>query len=96
MAVGDANSAVESLVSRLRRRQLKGSYKVAVETCLVLRQVVSQTRWTHIDQLITQIRNIGVRTVEAQPREFTSGNIVRRVLKLIREEYAEELESLEQ
>ncbi|ORY87690.1 translation initiation factor eIF-2B subunit beta [Protomyces lactucae-debilis] len=79
---------VETVVARLRRRQLVGSYAVASETALLLRQVVSTFRWQHIDQLIDHVRDVGSRLVTAQPRECASGNIVRQVLKMIREEHA--------
>ncbi|KAJ3762694.1 hypothetical protein FB446DRAFT_646428 [Lentinula raphanica] len=78
---------VEDLVSRLRRRQLVGSRAAALETLLVLRQVVSKARFSNIDQLVNIIRAVGRRLVEAQPKEHSVGNTVRKVLHHIREEY---------
>ncbi|GAW09635.1 eukaryotic translation initiation factor 2B subunit 2 [Lentinula edodes] len=78
---------VEDLVSRLRRRQLVGSRATALETLLVLRQVVSKARFSNIDQLVNVIRIVGRRLVEAQPKEHSVGNTVRKVLHHIREEY---------
>ncbi|BFZ55124.1 GCD complex subunit gcd7 [Savitreella phatthalungensis] len=88
-------SSLENLVSRLRRRKLVGSEAVALETALLLRSVVSQAKWTHIEGLLSQVRAVGRRLERAQMREFSAGNVVRRVLKLIREEYADELAALE-
>ncbi|CCG83521.1 Translation initiation factor eIF-2B subunit beta [Taphrina deformans PYCC 5710] len=85
---------VDSVVARLRRRKLYGAYSVATETSLLCRQVVSTYRWNHIDQLLQHLKDLGKRLTEAQPREFTSGNIVRRVLKMVREVYADSLASL--
>lgn len=82
---------VNSVVARLRRRKLYGSFAVATETALLCRHVVSTYRWNHIDQLLQHLRDVGKKLVDAQPREFTSGNIVRRVLKMIREIYADSL-----
>ncbi|PIL24487.1 hypothetical protein GSI_14242 [Ganoderma sinense ZZ0214-1] len=79
--------AVETLVAKLRRRQIVGSRQAALETVLVLRQVVSKARFSNIQQLIAIIREAGRRLVEAQPKEHTVGNTVRRVLYNIREEY---------
>ncbi|KAF5389832.1 hypothetical protein D9757_003584 [Collybiopsis confluens] len=78
---------VEDLVSRLRRRQVVGSRATALETLLVLRQVVSKARFSNIDQLISIIRSVGRRLVDAQPKEHSVGNTVRKVLHHIREEY---------
>ncbi|KDQ60904.1 hypothetical protein JAAARDRAFT_67332 [Jaapia argillacea MUCL 33604] len=78
---------VEVLASKLRRRQVVGSRNAAIETTLVLRQVVSKARFSNIDQLVDIIRSVGRRLVEAQPKEHTVGNTVRKVLHHIREEY---------
>ncbi|KAG6333225.1 hypothetical protein ID866_5860 [Astraeus odoratus] len=78
---------VENLASRLRRRQVVGSRETALETVLVLRQVVSKARFSNIDQLLGIIRAVGRKLVEAQPKEYTVGNTVRKVLHHIREEY---------
>ncbi|RDX45494.1 eukaryotic translation initiation factor 2B beta subunit [Polyporus arcularius HHB13444] len=78
--------AVETLAAKLRRRQVVGSREAALETVLVLRQVVSKARFSNIQQLIAVIRGVGRRLVEAQPKEHTVGNTVRRILHNIREE----------
>ncbi|CCJ30610.1 unnamed protein product, partial [Pneumocystis jirovecii] len=80
------NITLESLVFRLKRNQIPSGFQIALETALLLRQMVSAARWSDINQLITQIQKWGSKLIEAQPREFISGNIVRRVLFLIREE----------
>ncbi|KAG4304883.1 hypothetical protein PORY_001558 [Pneumocystis oryctolagi] len=86
MQSSDINIAFESFVFRLKRNQIPSSFQVALETALLLRQMVSTIRWSHTNQLIIQIQKWGSKLVEAQPREFVSGNIIRRVLFLIREE----------
>ncbi|PFH54151.1 hypothetical protein AMATHDRAFT_135818 [Amanita thiersii Skay4041] len=79
--------SVEVLASRLRRRQVVGSRDTALETLLVLRQVITRAKFSNIDQLVGIIRAVGRRLVEAQPKEHSIGNIVRKVLHHIREEY---------
>eukprot|EP00276_Gloeochaete_wittrockiana_P003204 CAMPEP_0184664258 /NCGR_PEP_ID=MMETSP0308-20130426/51899_1 /TAXON_ID=38269 /ORGANISM="Gloeochaete witrockiana, Strain SAG 46.84" /LENGTH=353 /DNA_ID=CAMNT_0027107517 /DNA_START=214 /DNA_END=1275 /DNA_ORIENTATION=+ len=44
-------------------------------------------RWANASTLIESIRNAGRRLVQAQPLELSVGNVVRRVLYIIREEY---------
>ncbi|CAG8591034.1 4401_t:CDS:2 [Dentiscutata erythropus] len=84
----DLNAQIESLVNRLRRRQVVGSWRVSVETAVLLRQVVSATRWNQVETLIKVVKeDVGRRLVMAQPR----GNIVRRVLRLIRDVYNSEV-----
>ncbi|KAI9030797.1 hypothetical protein CLU79DRAFT_731532 [Phycomyces nitens] len=83
---------VESFISRLKRRQVIGSYEVAKETAVLLRQAVSTTRWKDVNSIIETITELGGRLAMAQPKELAVGNIVRRVLKVIREVAQGELE----
>jgi len=78
---------VETLASKLRRRQVVGSRQAALETVLVVRQVVSKARFSSFEQLVEIIRSVGRRLVEAQPKEHSVGNTVRKILHHIREEY---------
>lgn len=68
-------------------RQITGSNRTAIETASLLRTVISNSRWSTAASLIQLIREIAVRIIKAQPIEFAVGNIIRRVLHLIREEY---------
>ncbi|EPX74941.1 translation initiation factor eIF2B beta subunit [Schizosaccharomyces octosporus yFS286] len=88
--------AVSNLIARLKSRKVQKPFPVAVETALVMRQVISQTRWSSVDQLLETIRAVGSSLVKAQPSEFSCGNIVRRILRMIREEYQDLLNSVEQ
>ncbi|CAJ0647719.1 3767_t:CDS:2 [Entrophospora sp. SA101] len=90
----DLNAQIESLVNRLRRRQVIGSLSASLETALLLRHIVSTTRWKHINVLINVIKDVGRRLVMAQPKELVVGNIVRRVLRLIRDVYNSETTGL--
>lgn len=77
---------VESYISKLKRRQVTGSYNVAIATCQFLMRVTSISRWSTANEFIELIRGIGKRVTESQPREFAAGNIVRRVLAIVRDE----------
>ncbi|CAO3638322.1 unnamed protein product [Cunninghamella blakesleeana] len=68
-------------------------YEVAKETAVILRQTVSTTRWRDVETLIDTITELGGRLAAAQPKELAVGNIVRRVLKVIREVARGELET---
>lgn len=71
----------------IRFRQITGSNRTAIETANLLRTVISNSRWSTAASLLQLIREIAIRIIKAQPIEFAVGNIVRRVLHLIREEY---------
>ncbi|KAI0206908.1 initiation factor 2 subunit family protein [Astrocystis sublimbata] len=83
-------ASIELLVSLLKRRQIKGSEACATATAHILLQVVARDKWINVDQLLYRIQLLGKKLVAAQPHELVIGNIVRRVLGLIRDEATED------
>ncbi|KAJ2904234.1 hypothetical protein MKZ38_008564 [Zalerion maritima] len=83
-------ASTETLVSLLKRRQISGSRPCAIAAVHILRQVVAKAPYRDVDGLIAKIQQTGQRLVHAQPHELAVGNIVRRVLGLIREEMQED------
>ncbi|KZF25653.1 nagb/rpia/CoA transferase-like protein [Xylona heveae TC161] len=83
-------ASIEHLISLLKRRQIRNSRPCAVATAQLLLRVVSAFRWTDVSRLIERIQLVGQRLQAAQPRELSIGNIVRRILGLVREEAEED------
>ncbi|KAI1113910.1 hypothetical protein F5Y14DRAFT_196965 [Nemania sp. NC0429] len=83
-------ASIELLISLLKRRQIQGPEACATATAHILLQVVARDRWTSVDQLLGRVQLIGRRLVAAQTHELVIGNIVRRVLGLIRDEASED------
>ncbi|KAH6697009.1 translation initiation factor eIF-2B subunit beta [Plectosphaerella plurivora] len=84
------DASIDSLISLLKRRQVQGSEACAVATAHILLQVVAKTKFLDADHMLERVQQVGCRLVSAQPRELAIGNIVRRVLGLIRDEAAED------
>ena len=82
----DIETSIELFISLLKRRQIKNSRPCAIATTHLLLRVVAEPkrRWD-AGKLIERIREVGRRLVAAQPREMAVGNIVRRVLGVVRE-----------
>ncbi|KAM9992252.1 hypothetical protein ACTFIY_009693 [Dictyostelium cf. discoideum] len=78
---------LESFILHLKRKTVVGSYQVSRASAELLRQWVHKGKWGNAKSLIDQIKIIGKKLMNAQPLEFCIGNIVRRVLFIIREEY---------
>lgn len=76
--------------SLLKRRQIRGSQPCAIATAHLLRRVVETFRITDVSGLIERVQHVGKLLLAAQPRELAIGNIVRRVLGVIREEAEED------
>ncbi|QKX56133.1 uncharacterized protein TRUGW13939_03233 [Talaromyces rugulosus] len=86
-------TSIDNLVSLLKRRQIRLSRSCAIATAYLLLRVVSAFRTTDAAKLIERVQSVGRRLMVAQPRELVVGNIVRRVLGLIRDEAEDEREA---
>ena len=93
--MSDINVVIDSFIDRLKRKQVIGSYQASLETLQILMRYVSAIRWTSTDELIVQIKKFGNNLEKAQPYEYSCGNVVRRVLSMIRDEIEEEQSSAE-
>ncbi|OAA58942.1 translation regulator gcd7 [Niveomyces insectorum RCEF 264] len=83
-------ASIETAVALFKRRQIRGPEPCALATAHVLSQVVAKSKWTDVDQLLDRVYQVGRKLVDAQPQELVVGNIVRRVLGLIRDEAEED------
>lgn len=79
---------MSEFVTRLRRRKVGGSLDAARHTAVLLRQVVHGAHSADPAALIAAVRAAGARLVAACHTELSIGNVVRRVLHVIREEAA--------
>ncbi|KAJ5281869.1 hypothetical protein N7478_007241 [Penicillium angulare] len=87
------DTSIENLVSLLKRRQIRHSRSCATATAYLLLRVVSACRTSESTKLIERVQSVGRRLMAAQPREMVVGNIVRRVLGLIRDEAEDDREA---
>ncbi|OCK81746.1 nagb/rpia/CoA transferase-like protein [Lepidopterella palustris CBS 459.81] len=79
------DSSIEHFIALLKRRQIRNSRPCAIATTQLLLRVVAEFKFRDVDKLLRRVREVGQRLIAAQPREMVVGNIVRRVLGLIRE-----------
>mmetsp|Transcript_13483 Transcript_13483/g.22567 ORF Transcript_13483/g.22567 Transcript_13483/m.22567 type:complete len:404 (-) Transcript_13483:578-1789(-) len=80
-------SDLNLIVISLRRRKLNGSHQCAKATLELLRNLIGRYNFSCADQMMRTVRAVGRELVQAAPSELTIGNLVRRILFLIREEY---------
>jgi len=81
----DVETSIEQFISLLKRRQIRNSRPCAIATTQLLLRIVAAAKTRDAGSLIERVRKVGQRLIAAQPREMAVGNIVRRVLGLIRE-----------
>jgi translation initiation factor eIF-2B subunit beta len=63
---------VDALVTSIRRRQIIGSLNVALATGALIQNIVRTVRYNTVDELITVIKAIGRRLMDANPRGMSS------------------------
>ncbi|XP_044540906.1 translation initiation factor eIF-2B subunit beta-like [Gracilinanus agilis] len=84
----ELSERIESFVEALKwGGGQHSSEDMARETVGLLHRIVAQGRWSKAGELMELIRKEGRRMMATQPSETTVGNMVRRVLKIIHEEY---------
>ncbi|PQQ15052.1 translation initiation factor eIF-2B subunit beta [Prunus yedoensis var. nudiflora] len=88
--MADVQGLVNDFATKLSKRKVEGSRETARMTAELLRTIISQQKMTsstnHAAVLIDAVRGVGRRIIDANPVELAVGNIVRRVLYIIREE----------
>eukprot|EP01084_Bolivina_argentea_P091207 164201_1 len=72
---------------KLRRAKKYGSSACAIDTCRLLRSVLHKGRFETWGSLLSSIQFIGEKLVRARPLELVIGNIVKRLLFIIRREH---------
>ncbi|XP_052778168.1 translation initiation factor eIF-2B subunit beta-like [Mya arenaria] len=84
----ELHERIESFIGDLKQGTVQGSFNVAFKTVSLLVRIISQTKWSNAKELMEIVRAEGRKLMASQPAESAIGNMVRRVLKIIREEYA--------
>eukprot|EP00775_Hariotina_reticulata_P007212 gene7212-7426_t len=84
------SNVVEEYCTKLRGRQIQGSFACAKKTAEVMRLLITTQRHSDAASLIDDVRTVGTKLQAAKPVELAVGNIVRRVLHMIREEQQQE------
>lgn len=79
------------IIISLRRRQLSGAHQCAKATIEIIRALVGRYNFNCAAHMMKYIRAVGRELISAAPSELIVGNLVRRVLFLIREEYANQI-----
>ncbi|XP_015110045.1 translation initiation factor eIF-2B subunit beta [Diachasma alloeum] len=89
----DIHRSALELVKNINYGKLKGTHEIVEATIRVLKEIVSSSEWSTARKLMDLITLNGKYMIAAVPLEASIGNMVRRILQIIREEYTLELEN---
>ena len=87
-ANSNALSQLQVIGTALKRKQLSGSNSCAKATVEILRVFLGVPQLKTAEQMMGAVRVVGKELSQCAPSELTVGNIVRRVMQIIREEYS--------
>lgn len=83
----DHEGNVTQFINDIKNEKIIGSYNITVDTVKLLKNIVSESKWKTAQDIVNLITCVGKTLTSAFPLEAPLGNMVRRVLKIIREEY---------
>ncbi|KAK2191519.1 hypothetical protein NP493_49g09056 [Ridgeia piscesae] len=83
----DLNERLDAFIRDVKQGTIVGSFNVAYKTVGLMRRLIAQSKWHTAEDLMKLVKEEGKRLIEAEPSETAIGNMVRRVLKIVREEY---------
>ncbi|GFO39087.1 translation initiation factor eif-2b subunit beta [Plakobranchus ocellatus] len=83
----DLKERIEAFVYKMKKGNLTRSCDVAINTIDLLIRIISQAKFSNARELLKHVRAEGSYLQAGDPSENIIGNMIRRVLKIIREEY---------
>ncbi|XP_054161563.1 translation initiation factor eIF-2B subunit beta-like [Oppia nitens] len=79
---------IVGLIKDLKLGSTNGSYELATNTVMIIQELIDQYMWSNVSELIIVIKEIADEVITAEPTETVTGNMFKRVLKIIRDEFA--------
>ncbi|XP_058830546.1 translation initiation factor eIF-2B subunit beta [Topomyia yanbarensis] len=78
---------IAQFIHDVRLSKIVGSHEITSIILSLLKTFISKSEWSTAEHLMSQIRHQGRLLVAALPQDIVIANTVRRILKIIREEY---------
>lgn len=76
-------------INKLKRSDLRTSLEITTETAKICRNIIANNVWDSPKGLIDLLKSCGGRMQDAKPSELVIGNTVRRILFIVRDEFAQ-------
>lgn len=87
MVTADIEETVQQFLHSLKKSKFEHSNEMACETVRLLEKVATNSEWEAAKDLLDIIRDTGKRLTDAQPNNTVISNMIKRVMKIIRDEY---------
>lgn len=87
---------INNYISNLKIKKWESNYVIAEKTVQLFRHFIDTINWSTTIELLNQLREYGFQITSALPLQFIVGNIIRRILNIVREEYTAARKSSEE
>lgn len=91
MTAFDVNENIEHFLYDLKKGNLKNTLEIACETVRLLERMITNCEWTSAKDLMNLIRTNGKKLMDRPTIHIVVSSMVKRVLKVIRDEYSSAL-----
>ncbi|XP_043484849.1 translation initiation factor eIF-2B subunit beta [Leptopilina heterotoma] len=82
-----------NLINKIKHGEIEGTYEIVVVTVSTLKEVINNTEWKTAQSVMDLVKLNGKHLMKEIPLETCIGNMIRRILHIIREEYSSELKN---
>ncbi|KAL1461678.1 hypothetical protein WDU94_013550 [Cyamophila willieti] len=86
--ISELDDLVQQFIQKVKFGKISGSFKISTETVGLLKKIIQDFKWKNAQQIIHLITEYGVVLSKKLALESCVTNMVRRILKIIREEYS--------
>ncbi|KAL9645129.1 hypothetical protein ABK040_001960 [Willaertia magna] len=88
LSTTNLNQICDTFILHLQRKKIKGTYNIGKRTAELLREIIANSKKSEqVQDIINACKLIGKRLTLAQPTLLIIGNVIRRVLFIIRDEF---------
>ncbi|KAJ8664544.1 hypothetical protein QAD02_006206 [Eretmocerus hayati] len=87
------HQSILNLAKNLSYGDTKGTYEIVIATVVALKEIIANTEWNTAKELMDCIISNGKYLIKSAPLEASIGNMVRRILNIVREEYSSEIKN---
>ncbi|PRD20893.1 UNVERIFIED_CONTAM: Eif2b2 [Trichonephila clavipes] len=84
----DVNKTIKNFLKDLKKKNIKYSNDIACETIKLLEKIITNSEWETAKDLMQIIKNISKKLTEPHYVHTVVGNMIKRTLKIIRDEYS--------
>ncbi|XP_058121493.1 translation initiation factor eIF-2B subunit beta [Anopheles ziemanni] len=81
------HKSISGFIQEVRLRKITGSHKLTSKTLSLVTDLIAKEPWQTAEELLALIRTQGSFLAAALPHDIVIANTIRRIMKIVREEY---------